>query len=184
MNIAVSSKEGLINECKKIVKQQGIKGVSIRSLAKEAGISTGAVYNYFPSKNQLLAETIGSIWGEIFHFSSSNLTFTSFSQCLQALFDSIEAGKQLYPHFFTEHALVMSMENEKMGKKLMASYWDHIKESMLLTLRSDQQVRHDVFGPDLTPEEFVEYCFELFLSVMVSEKRSESLLKFVENALY
>ncbi|WP_368259454.1 TetR/AcrR family transcriptional regulator, partial [Enterococcus sp. 2201sp1_2201st1_C11_2201SCRN_220225] len=29
------------------MKTQGISGVSIRSLAKEAGISTGAVYNYF-----------------------------------------------------------------------------------------------------------------------------------------
>ncbi|MDT2757398.1 TetR/AcrR family transcriptional regulator [Enterococcus asini] len=184
MNIPVSSKEDLINDCKKIVKTQGISGVSIRSLAKEAGISTGAVYNYFPSKNQLLAETIGSIWAEIFHFSNKNLTFTSFTACLEALFESIEEGKKMYPHFFTEHALVMSLENEQMGKKLMANYWDHIKESMLVTLQNDSAIRKGVFGEELTPEEFVEYCFELFLSVMVSEKRSESLLKFVENALY
>jgi len=184
VNIQVSSKEELIIECKEIVKTQGISGVSIRSLAKKAGISTGAVYNYFPSKSQLLAETISSIWAEIFHFSNHNLIFTSFTESLEALLESIEEGKKMYPHFFTEHALAMSMENEQMGKKMMVNYWDHLKSSLLVTLREDQSIRQDVFGPELTPEEFVEYCFELFLSVIVSEKRPESFLKFVKNALY
>lgn len=184
MNLAVSSKEDLIKVCKEIVKEQGIQAVSVRSLAKKAGISVGAVYNYFPSKNQLLVETIGSIWGEIFHFAHGNKSFTSFKECLKALLDSITEGKEKYPHFFTEHALVMTYTHEETGKELMGNFWDHLKKNLLETLIADKHLRKNLFNEDLSQEELVEYIFELFLSVMISEKSPESLLKLVDNLLY
>ncbi|ASZ07905.1 TetR/AcrR family transcriptional regulator [Enterococcus thailandicus] len=184
MNNAVSSKEELISYCKEIVKEQGIQAVNIRSLAKKSGISVGAVYNYFPSKSHLLSATIGSIWAEIFHLSETSFDFNNFLDCLAALLRSIEKGKELYPNFFTAHALVMPAEDQAMGSELMETYWNHIKQGMLKALQKDPQVRESVFNQQLSMEEYVDYIFELFLYTIISEKKHENLLQLVRNSIY
>ncbi|WP_252899132.1 TetR/AcrR family transcriptional regulator [Lactococcus fujiensis] len=76
MNNSITSKEILIHHCKEIVKAQGLKGISIRSLAEHSGVSIGAIYNYFSSKDQLVSETTGAIWQKysIFLKRVSNMT--------------------------------------------------------------------------------------------------------------
>ncbi|MFM9329982.1 TetR/AcrR family transcriptional regulator [Paenibacillus mesotrionivorans] len=38
----------------RVVKQKGIKGVSVRNIAQESGLSPGALRHYFPDQEQLL----------------------------------------------------------------------------------------------------------------------------------
>lgn len=38
----------------RVVKQRGIKGVSVRNIAQETGLSPGALRHYFPDQDQLL----------------------------------------------------------------------------------------------------------------------------------
>lgn len=38
----------------RVVKQKGIKGVSVRNIAQESGLSPGALRHYFPEQNNLL----------------------------------------------------------------------------------------------------------------------------------
>lgn len=184
MNNAVSSKEQLIAECKELVRVRGIQGVSIRSLAKQAGISTGAVYNYFSSKNQLLIETIGSIWAEIFHLADVEQTYPRFTDYLRELLASVAEGKKRYPHFFSEHALAFSFDEKQQGQQAMAKYRERLKEKLYQGLRADTTVRQGVFTAELSQEEAVDYIFALFLTVIIEGKSPESLLKFVENSLY
>ncbi|MHC5228599.1 TetR/AcrR family transcriptional regulator [Enterococcus sp. LJL99] len=185
MNISVSSKEEIIAYCKEIVQEKDIQAISIRSVAEKCGISVGAVYNYFPSKKELLAATIGSIWADIFHRSEESFEFNDFIDCLVALFKSIEAGKKLYPNFFTNHSLVMAFDEKNMSEKMMVNFWSHIKESLVEILAKDSKVRKDVFNHQLTAERFVDYIFELFLYTLIDENNEyEGLLQLVRNAIY
>lgn len=185
MNIAVSSKEEIITYCKEIVKEKGIHAISIRSVAEKCGISVGAVYNYFSSKNELLAATIGSVWADIFHHSEQSFEFNDFIDCLVALFKSIEAGKKLYPTFFTNQTLIMAFDEKNMNEKMMQNFWFHIKTSLVETLAKDPKVRKGLFDDHLTAERFVDYIIELFLYTLTDEKNDhESLLQFVRNAIY
>ena len=60
MNKVVTSKEELLDTARQIVFQEGIDQLSIRVLAKKLNISVGAVYNYFPSKSDLLLAIVES----------------------------------------------------------------------------------------------------------------------------
>ena len=52
----------LIEEAKKQIETSGYSAMTIRSVAKGCGVGVGTVYNYFPSKDALLASYMLSDW--------------------------------------------------------------------------------------------------------------------------
>lgn len=54
----------LIEEARKQLKTSGYSNLTIRSIAKACGVGIGTVYNYFPSKDALLAAFMLSDWNE------------------------------------------------------------------------------------------------------------------------
>jgi len=52
----------LLEEAKQQIKQKGYAAVTIRSIAKGCGVGVGTVYNYFPSKEALMATYLLEDW--------------------------------------------------------------------------------------------------------------------------
>jgi len=52
----------LIEEAKKQIEEVGYGGMTIRSVAKGCGVGIGTVYNYFPSKEALVATFLLGDW--------------------------------------------------------------------------------------------------------------------------
>ncbi len=55
-------KEKLIEQAKKQVLENGYSATSIRSVARACGIAIGTVYNYFPSKDMMIASFMSEDW--------------------------------------------------------------------------------------------------------------------------
>ena len=47
-----------------IIKEQGLESCTIRTLAKEANVAVGTLYNYFPSHKDLLEAVFEQSWGK------------------------------------------------------------------------------------------------------------------------
>ena len=58
MNTVVTSREAILEECRKIVMEQGISAVNMRSVAAACGVAVGSIYNYFPSKTDLIGAAV------------------------------------------------------------------------------------------------------------------------------
>ena len=54
----------LIEEARKQISESGYGAVTIRSVAKGCGVGIGTVYNYFPSKDDLVASFMAADWKE------------------------------------------------------------------------------------------------------------------------
>lgn len=54
--------ERLIGEARRQVEQAGYSALTIRSVAKECGVGVGTVYNYYPSKEALVAAFMVEDW--------------------------------------------------------------------------------------------------------------------------
>lgn len=62
--IIVNARQKLIDEARKQATENGYSSLNIRTVAKNCDISVGTVYNYFPSKDALVAEFLNSDWEE------------------------------------------------------------------------------------------------------------------------
>lgn len=58
-------RETIILEAKNILLTQGFKNVSIREIAKNCNIGTGTFYNYFSTKEDLVAEIFREDWKKV-----------------------------------------------------------------------------------------------------------------------
>jgi len=52
----------IIEHAEKILEQQGYEALSMRAIAKSCGIATGTIYNYFPTKRELLVQMMADYW--------------------------------------------------------------------------------------------------------------------------
>ncbi len=62
MRKSIISKIELLDLAGEIVKNEGLESCTIRRLAKEAGIATGTMYNYYSSRDALFLDLFESSW--------------------------------------------------------------------------------------------------------------------------
>ncbi|WP_347477115.1 TetR/AcrR family transcriptional regulator [Clostridium sp. Marseille-P299] len=185
INIAATSKEEILEISRKLVIEKGLSAVNMRMVAKECGVAVGSIYNYFPSKSDLISATIENVWKDIFHMSGKNFEFQSFIDCLSWLFESIQEGRKRYPEFFTIHSMSFASEDKMKGRQMMERYFGHIKENLLLILKKDCNVRPEAFNEVLTPTIYVDYVFTLFISILMEKQDNcDALLELVKHSIY
>lgn len=66
INTVVTSREAILAACREMVAEQGLGAIGMRAVAARCGVAVGSLYNYFPSKDALLAAAVESVWEEIF----------------------------------------------------------------------------------------------------------------------
>ncbi len=185
LNLPITTKEQIISVCQQIAKEKGLASINMRSVAAECDVSVGAIYNYFPSKAELLCATIESIWKDIFHMSKEQFEFTDFIECLTWLFESIQQGGKKYPEFLSRHTMVLASENKVIGQKMMQKYLVHLKGHLNEVLRKDTKIRKNAFNEKLSQALFVDYVFELFIFSVVNSKQDyQGILELVRRYLY
>ena len=185
LNMAVTSREEILAVCREIVAEEGLSSVNMRLVASRCNIALGSVYNYFPSKSELLLATIESVWMDIFHMNGQVLVFESFTACIAWLFDTVYKSSQKYPEFFNLHSMSFAAKDKNEGRKMMEISLMHLKKNLVQILTEDQNVRENVFENELTPEIFVEYVFTLLMSILLEKQKScEPLLTMIAHSIY
>ena len=185
MNTVVTSREAILKVSRELIQEQGWAAVNIRAVAKACEISVGTVYNYFQSKSDLVAETVESVWFDIFHFPEDRGAFESFAGCVEWAFDSVKRGDEKYPGFFTLHSMSFAGEEKSGAQQRMAQSRQHMKARLQYILANDPNVRPDAFDGGFTREKFVEIIFSLILSACLQrDYDSSGVLGMIRRVLY
>lgn len=185
LSTVVTSKEKILSASKRLVKERGWAGVSIRSVAAACGISIGSVYTYYDSKTSLVSDTVESIWREIFHQSDDGEAFKDVQSCVIWMYDRMRRGSMAYPGFLTLHSAGFMHEAQPDGKLRMQKTWLHIADGFKTVIRHDPSVRPGAFTERFTVEQFANVLLSLMLSAMLrGDYDPAPVLEIVRRTLY
>ena len=99
----------LMEEARKQVEESGYSALTIRSVAKECGVGVGTVYNYYPSKEALVAAFMLEDWN---HCISNIQTCAQNAQgrepVLWAIYENLH-------QFMERHAAILRDETAAVG---------------------------------------------------------------------
>ena len=95
----------LIAEARKQVEQSGYAAMTIRSVAKACGVGVGTVYNYFPSKDALLATYMLEDWNKCVAAIQAVSTYSdSPAAVVRCICDQLYGYKELHKAIFQDAA--------------------------------------------------------------------------------
>jgi AcrR family transcriptional regulator len=181
MTKIITPKETILKTCRQMVAEQGLGALNIRAVAEKCDIALGLVYYYFPSKNDLIIATIESVWEDIFRLNTGSKKPENFTNCVEQIFNQIQAGTQKYPNFFTLHSLSISDKNKTEASHKMQKYLAKIKKNLLAALDADSNVRPDAFSPDFPKPEFIDFILLNIISLLLRKQRNSNTLSEVIN---
>ena len=109
-------REQLLTEAKRQVAEYGYAKTTIRSVAKSCGLGIGTVYNYFPSKDMLIASFLSEDWKQCLYQIESHTSdepekviksiydgLTGFMEKHRVLFHDSDAAKVYAAVFSVRH---------------------------------------------------------------------------------
>ena len=112
--IIINAREAILKEAKRQLLENGYSATTIRSVAKATGIATGTVYNYFPSKDMLLASFMMEDWKE----ELSSVTYNSGDkrEIIQRIYNAIISFSNKYANLFKDKEALKAF-NSSLGDK-------------------------------------------------------------------
>ena len=179
MNTVITSKEAIMQVCRRIVTEKGLTALNMRLVADECHIALGTLYNYYADKDELVLDTVESIWKDIFHADQQCVTDISFSDYVADLYARIRKGAQEYPNFLTGHSISIASAKRGEAKSAMEHTFAHMKTGMLEVLGADQSVQGNTFTSSFSQEKFVDFVLDSLLVLLVKRQPECDLLQEV-----
>lgn len=181
----MATRENILAKCRKLVSEQGLAAVNMRTVAKECDLALGSVYYYFSSKDDLLIDIIESVWEDIFSLGEDEGKGTDFLVFIENFFQDIKQGIRCYPNFFSIHSLAVSAQGQQKASNAMQRHLSSVRERMLSVLSRDPNVKAEVFTASFTPEEFCEFILMSLVALLVQRKDDCAvLLELIRRTLY
>ena len=179
MNPVITSKEAIMQVCRRIVAEKGLTALNMRLVADECHIALGTLYNYYADKDELVLATVESIWRDIFHADQQCVTDVSFSVYVADLYVRIRKGAEAYPNFLTGHSISIASAKRGEARSAMEHTFAHMKAGMLEVLRADQSVQENTFASSFSQEKFVDFVLDSMLVLLVQSQPDCAVLQEV-----
>ena len=153
-------KDRLIAEAEKQIEESGYGAVTIRSVAKACGVGVGTVYNYFPSKEMLIATHLLADWklcmDTVTRAAESATDPKSILQCIyqqlvsfadrhQAIFRDEAAAASFAGSFSQYHDLLRSQLAQPLVKFCSSDFTAQFVAESLLTWTMTGKTFDEIF---------------------------------------
>jgi AcrR family transcriptional regulator len=123
---ATGAREAILAAARRVIEQRGITGASMRAIALEAGLTTGAIVHHFNDKNALLLETLQSFFDPWFETLEAARALPNPWSQLERIFLATLPGPD-HPRSRTQIWLAMLLQLER-EERLWTSYQDKYRD--------------------------------------------------------
>lgn len=127
-------REQLLEEAKKQVVEKGYGKTTIRSVAKACGLGTGTVYNYFSSKDMLIASFLAEDWKACLHQIETHAS-NELEDVVKSIYDSLAGFMEKHRALFRDSDAIKVYEvafsvRHKQLRGQLATYLKPVCESI------------------------------------------------------
>ena len=186
MNKMITSRDELLKSAKEMVAEHGIDKLNIRSLAQKSGIATGSVYNYFPSKSDLIFSLVEDFWKTIFKPEEFNLhDNTLFIHFIDELYNSFAKHLKVFRDVYTGQLTLMKSSDKNLGKQIEHTYLTMVHNCIRDAIDIDKSINENMWTKTFTKDLFSKFVFDnMFFMLIRGETNCEYLIEIINKILY
>ena len=138
MNKSVISREQLLGAAKEIAYGQGLSQVNIRAVAAKCGVAVGSIYNYFPTKADLIAAVIEDFWRTAAHRETcAAQPGESYPRYVGRLYTELLKDLSLFQSGWLAQIATLGAEERQKGRELEAKCFAHLKDGLVHAMAQD-----------------------------------------------
>lgn len=166
MNHVVTSRKQLLEAAREIAADQGISGVNIRAVAAKCGISVGALYNYFPTKTELIVAVIEDFWLAAAKNMEMEGERISFPVCFEAVFYRLQNYLSKFQENWIAQISLLGRKERELGRRREADYFGAIRRMFVRGLEQDPQIPPQLWTAEFTREQFADFALDNLLGIL------------------
>lgn len=168
-------REIILAEAKNIAIEQGISNINIRAVAKNSGIAIGTVYNYFPSKGDLLVAVIEEFWeGAFANIDWKSFSYNSFYDNLEKIYSVLFHYLNKFKENWLEQLTLLKTQEKTLGKQRQNEYFEKICSRIKTLIDMDNDLRQYPWSETISKEKITEFIFDNMLMMLRKEERDIS----------
>lgn len=182
----ITSSEAILAGSCALARRYGLSSISIRGVAKECGISAASIYNYFPSRDELVARTVEKLFEDAFYegFCNPNPREGYVAYC-ERLYASLADQLLTSKHNWLSQLQELDTSARAAGRTLMENRLSHVTEGLSHVLTADSRVKEDALTGELDAMTVATFTLEAMLDALRRGRRScPTLLVLLERSLY
>lgn len=104
-------REKILTEANKQMQEVGYGAMTIQSIAKACGVGVGTVYNYFPSKDEIVIACVAADWMERMETIRAVAKYsTTYEAVIHCVYDQIYSFGVEHEYFFRDAAAANSID--------------------------------------------------------------------------
>lgn len=117
----------ILEQAKEILYQEGCQALSIRKVAAACGISVGTIYNYFPTKKELITRVMADYWEnylkELERIDREELDFYN---KLRAIYNLLDVFVNTFREMWVDINALTKEEYKQEGHKQRTDFLDKL----------------------------------------------------------
>lgn len=165
----------ILSEAKDIAIKQGIAKINIRTVAKNSGISIGTIYNYFPSKGDLVAAVIEDFWDQAFqNIDWQSFAYSGFYDNLEKLYSILYVYLNKFKENWLEQLAFLNTQEKLLGKKRQNQYFDKIRDKIICLMDMDECLKKCEWTESVSKAKIAEFIFDYMLVMLRKGERDIS----------
>lgn len=146
--MSIEGEARIIEAAKRVISKNGITGATMRGIAEEAGLSTGAIYHYYKSKEEVLYDVMDeslSVSARILEETRGHLH--SREEIIKEICENIskrfEKNDENHLQFYLAQEAILG--NDELKKKFFEKYkeWIDSTEELIKHLYCKKQTKYD-----------------------------------------
>lgn len=178
-NYSGNHRKVILSKAKEIAINEGITKINIRTVAKNSGISIGTVYNYFPSKTDLLVAVIENFWEGAFEdFDWRSLIANDFYENLEKVYSVLHHYLHNFKENWLEQLALLKTQEKLIGRHKEDEYFQKMYGKIKLLIDMDNNLQQYPWTETISKEIMAEFIFENMLIMLKKDKKDMKI--FIE----